>query len=467
MAQRTNRVYWLIWIVSSLGAAAALGYTLFEGNDKTLFMPGELSPGHHQLADACNSCHREGLGGSEPLQQACVDCHGDVRVKPFDSHPRAKFTDPRNADRLEKIDALRCVSCHTEHRPEITRKDGVTQPRDLCFHCHAEIAKDRPSHAGMSFDSCTNAGCHNFHNNRALYTDFLVKHMDDPATRSPARVPEREFAAVLDEILDYPRDDYPVQPLSAVDSDAPPDHAVDPTITTEWAQTAHARAGVNCTACHQPADTGPEGRTWQDRPGVDACARCHGPEAERFGKGKHGMRLAAGLSPMQPASARLPMQARAAHEALTCNSCHTGHSFDVRQAAVEACLGCHADRHSLAYKGTRHHELWLAEQTGAAEPGSGVSCATCHMPRIDYDVSDWMTRKLVDHNQSANLSPNSKMIRPACLHCHGLGFSIDALAEPSLIDSNFATRPVGHVESIDLARADQQRYLREKSEANR
>jgi hypothetical protein len=83
------------------------------------------------------------------------------------------------------------------------------------------------------------------------------------------------------------------------------------------------------------------------------------------------------------------------------------------------------------------------------------------MPRIDFDVNDWMSRKMVDHNQSANLSPNSKMLRSACLHCHGLGFSINALADRQLIDKNFNGAPGVHVESIDLALKDQERYLQE------
>lgn len=444
---------------------AALGYTLFEGDDKSLFMPGPLSPGHHQLVDSCVSCHSDGFGGGEVLQQACVDCHGDVRVKPFDSHPRAKFTDPRNADRLQDIDALHCVTCHKEHRPEITRVNGLTQPRDVCFHCHEEIGEERPSHLGMAFDSCTNAGCHNFHNNRALYTDFLVKHMDDPATLAKARVPQREFAQVLDEILSYPRDRYPVQPLTLDDMDAPQGMTVDPLIRDEWLQTAHAGSGVNCSACHQlPTGTGQAG-AWQDKPDTAACASCHDIEVARFGKGKHGMRLAAGLPAMRPADALLPMHETAAHRELNCNSCHSGHRFDAVYASVQACLECHNDEHSLAYKGTAHHELWLAENSGGGKPGSGVSCATCHMPRIDVDVNDWMSRKVVEHNQSATLSPNSKMIRPACLHCHGLGFAIDALADRALIDRNFDSAPRVEVESIALARADQERYLREKAAA--
>jgi formate-dependent nitrite reductase cytochrome c552 subunit len=199
---------------------------------------------------------------------------------------------------------------------------------------------------------------------------------------------------------------------------------------------------------------------------MQACASCHAVEVERFGDGKHGMRLALGLSPMQPVDARLPMKQDAAHRDLTCNSCHGAHRYDTQSAAVEACLQCHDDRHSIAYEGTAHHDLWRAEQSGELAPGSGVSCATCHMPRIDVDVSDWMSRKVVEHNQSATLSPNSKMIRPACLHCHGLGFAIDALADEGLIERNFDAHPTVTVDSVALARADQARYLREREAAS-
>jgi hypothetical protein len=175
------------------------------------------------------------------------------------------------------------------------------------------------------------------------------------------------------------------------------------------------------------------------------------------------MRLAAGLPPMTPAEARLPMHADVAHEELTCNTCHSPHRYDVVHAAVEACLECHDDTHSRAYTGSPHHRLWQQEQRGELPPGSGVSCAGCHMPRISFDVNDWVSRIMIDHNQSADLSPNSKMIRPACLHCHGLAFSIDALADPDQIERNFRGTPGIHVDSMEMAERDLQRALAEKA----
>lgn len=455
---------WIVWIVLTMITAVWLGYIMLsETADKTIFMPGELSPGHHQLVDACDACHADAFGGGEILQQSCVDCHGKDRVKPFDSHPAKKFKDPRNAELLANIDALKCITCHTEHRPEITEKDGLTQPEDFCVHCHEKIAEDRPSHEGMTFDSCKDSGCHNYHNNRALYTNFLIKHLDEPPTLKEVVLPVKEYLGVIDEIADYPRDKYPLVELEEKDIDAVEVADANPDIKKDWLETSHSKSGVNCSACHiSMLESAQE--YWDDHPEHTACAACHSVEVERFTVGKHGMRLKQGLSAMTPQRARLPMKEAAAHEMLTCNSCHSGHRFDVVSAAVESCLGCHDDEHSLAYKQSQHYILWQKEVNGEADAGSGVSCASCHMPRVDYDVSEWLSRTIVDHNQSANLSPNTKMLRSSCLHCHGLEFTLDVMTDENLIDNNFRGKPVNHITTMELADKENRRRLEEASE---
>jgi hypothetical protein len=74
------------------------------------------------------------------------------------------------------------------------------------------------------------------------------------------------------------------------------------------------------------------------------------------------------------------------------------------------------------------------------------------MPRteLSYDYGAYV-HVLVDHNQSDNLRPNDKMLRSVCLDCHGLGFSINALADRAAIDNNFDGGPAVHVDSIDFA----------------
>jgi hypothetical protein len=117
---------------------------------RAFLLPGRTTSGHYQIELACESCHTSSFTDKDEMQQACTGCHGAELKEANDTHPLSKFTDPRNADRLEKLDATLCVTCHVEHRPRITHAMGVTLPKDLCFHCHAEIAADRPSHAGMA-----------------------------------------------------------------------------------------------------------------------------------------------------------------------------------------------------------------------------------------------------------------------------------------------------------------------------
>lgn len=403
-----------------------------KDEDATVFLPGPTSHGHYQIEMKCAACH-EPWGGVR--EQSCVDCHGAALKAGNDSHPASKFTDPRNADRLLTIAADKCVTCHVEHRPDATLAMGVTQPQDFCGHCHVEVARERPSHKGMSFTTCSSVGCHNYHDNTALYEDFMAKHASDPATLLKALLPEltaKEPAAQSGK----PQPDR--RTASTADGGR---------ITAAWAASAHAAAAVNCTACHAA-----NGSPWQDKPAQDSCTECHKEENAGFREGLHGMRLTQGLPPMRPELARLPMKPEAAHGTLTCISCHGPHEADTRRAAVESCLQCHNDGHSLAYQGSSHHRLWQAELAGAAPAGSGVSCASCHMPREEHGAPGTATVS-VQHNQSLNLRPVEKMARGVCIRCHGLGFALDSLADPALGRSNFDGPPRHHIESIEMVQS--------------
>lgn len=437
---------WWCWGLMTLGGALWLTYTLSAGKDKTVFLPGATSAGHQQIELACEACHSEPFGGIEALQEACVRCHGEELKAAKDSHPKSKFTDPRNADRVAKLDARYCVTCHVEHKPEITLAMGLTQPGDYCFKCHQDIAKDRPSHARLAFDTCASGGCHNYHDNRALYEDFLIKHQGEPETKRSYQVRPRDFSQFYQLLAKHP-----VKPLTAKEQDAAPTLRADPRIVHDWVMTAHAKAGVNCSHCHRLENAKTPSTGWLENPGPKVCATCHGPEVEGFLAGKHGMRLAQNLPPMTVAEASLPMQEKARHKKLDCTACHAAHGFDTQRAAVEGCLACHADEHSLAYKASPHFKLWRRQVAGQAPPGSGVSCATCHLPREPHK-QEGAVRTLVQHNQNLNLRPNEKMLRSVCMNCHGLAFSIDALADSKLIERNFQGRPAAPIASIDMAK---------------
>ena len=422
------------------GATAFLAMALTGNASRNVFLPGRTTPGHHQIQDRCESCHDE--GGTGVRQQACLSCHEEELTEADDSHPVAKFLDPRNASFLAVIDGRRCVSCHVEHRPSVTGSMGVSQPTGFCAPCHRDIATERPSHRGLPFSGCADAACHNYHDNRALGEAFLAEHLDEPALRNGGRVPaldrDSRFGALGS------------RPLTRRQQDAPEHVEPSEVVLTQWESTEHAAAGVNCTDCHGGARG--SDRAWVMRPSLESCRTCHAGQAAGFLHGRHGMRISAGLGPMRPELARLPMRADAHDRELGCTSCHRAHEFDRRRAAVEACLECHADRHSVAYLDSPHHDRWKLEETRASWEGSGASCATCHMPRV-RKVDTERPGVMVDHDQNASLRPVETMVRPVCQACHSVAYSLAALADRELVQLNFRGEPAAPAAAIEMVRA--------------
>lgn len=489
---------WILWIGLSLVGTAAVAAWMLVGGDRRPLLIGETTGVHHQFEIACETCHAAEPFSTEKkilkkLNKTCLNCHKEELKISNDSHPYKKFKSPRMADYWAKIDARYCTSCHIEHRPEITRVGAVTLPMDYCVACHSEgeqdVRKNRPSHADLEFDSCATAGCHNFHDNRALYEDFLVKHAGQPwlKTGPTGETPVHKLAATL---RAEPAGDALATEmaswLQAGQAVAPAAYLTEAAVA-DWAGSGHAKAGVNCAGCHAPTEKEDASlaaikAAWVKEPEQAVCASCHRNENKTFRIGRHGMRghpkiakprklskrlKAIGLKgaeerlpeamrawledpapskTMTVAEARIPMHAAAHGAEVTCASCHSEHKVDRVFAAVEACASCHADEHTAAYFDSRHHELWLAEISGAAPPGSGVACADCHMPKMETGSTVF-----TNHNQNDVLRPNEKMIRPVCMDCHSLEFAIDALADPDLVARNFKGRPTEQVPSMDWA----------------
>ncbi|WP_461482507.1 cytochrome c3 family protein [Porticoccus sp.] len=426
---------WFSWIILSLGLAGYYGYSFFQSENKQNLLIGETSYGHYQIELACDACHSDAFGGQESIQKACVGCHGEELEAAHDSHPKKKFTDPRNANLLAVLDARYCVSCHTEHQQEQTHPMGLTLPKDYCFHCHQDIGEDRESHQNLAFDSCASAGCHNYHDNRALYEDFLLENHQGAWVNALAKLSPPDAAARL----------APAQ-IPAQQPEFPQQVSQHPDIHGEWSASSHAGAGVSCGGCHADAAT----QAWVEKPGIEQCQTCHGNEAESYQAGKHGMRLAQSLPAISPLESHLPFKAQSLSLHQGCNSCHSAHSTDTQFAATQACLGCHNDQHSLAFEASPHGKLLSQAIAGALPAEQAVTCATCHMPR-EEKVQLGQKVIQVNHNQNDNLRPNEKMIRPVCMQCHSLGFAIDALADPALIDNNFNGKPSQHIPAIDWA----------------
>lgn len=445
MSFSINKKYWIwiTWATASLLLFGYLGYRML-GDDKTVYVTGIATDGHHQIEQKCELCHTKPFGGGEVIQDACVNCHGDELKHIDDSHPKSKFVDPRNAALVSILDARYCSSCHVEHQQPRTRAMGVTLPDDFCYRCHQDIGNDRASHKDLPFNGCASAGCHNYHDNRSLYEDFLVKQGRQPDLLANPQLPQRNLAEFF-----YRKHGENARPLSINDIDAAGESYTNPVILGQWATSAHAGGGVNCSVCHQPGKS-----SWSEKPGTAQCQSCHQQESKGFSSGKHGMRDAAGLGPMSPALARIPMHKDARDKSLDCNSCHNPHSVDLVPARVDSCLQCHNDEHSVAYNSSPHAQVPKGKgklnSINQRQASQQVTCASCHMPRLNVN-DEGIDRIMVQHNQNDNLRPNEKMARQICLQCHGMQFTLDSLADKDLIKRNFTGRAKTRIPSIDWA----------------
>ncbi len=225
------------------------------------------------------------------------------------------------------------------------------------------------------------------------------------------------------------------------------DQAVVDETTQLWQGSAHALNDVNCSSCHQDDAT----KAFVAHPDQESCRSCHEQAVDTFLLGKHGIRLREGETPLTPALARLPMKAEAHDMQMTCATCHDAHSVNTVQAAVDSCLTCHNDSHSLNYENSRHAELFAADLTLPRPSGSSVSCATCHLPRHELKKGD-SSITLVNHNNTYTLLPRDRMVKEVCMNCHGVEYSYNSIFDDALVEANFDQPPSLSLETFDMVR---------------
>ena len=80
MFARFNKWYWGLCL--SIAVAAFFAERM-AGKNQGVFLPGQMSLGHHQIEMDCEACHTPFLGVT---QKACLDCHGDELQDTADSH---------------------------------------------------------------------------------------------------------------------------------------------------------------------------------------------------------------------------------------------------------------------------------------------------------------------------------------------------------------------------------------------
>lgn len=216
-----------------------------------------------------------------------------------------------------------------------------------------------------------------------------------------------------------------------------------------WQVSAHALAEVNCSSCHQD----PQTKTLVVKPTYESCRSCHAQAVETFLLGKHGIRLWEGQTALTPAHARLPMKASARDKVMNCNTCHNVHSVNTFEAAVDSCLTCHNDNHSLNYFNSQHGQMWLKSLRLPRPEKSSVSCATCHLPRQEFQHPDGQLFVGVNHNNTFNLKPRDRMVKDVCMNCHGLEFAYNSIFDDELVEANFDRPPPQELKTIQMMHA--------------
>lgn len=224
-------------------------------------------------------------------------------------------------------------------------------------------------------------------------------------------------------------------------------------INQQWATSAHALNDVNCASCHQDSET----KAFVANPTHESCRSCHDNPVETFLLGKHGIRLLEEMTPLTPAMARLPMKHDAFDKQMNCNACHDVHTVNTMQAAVDSCLTCHNDNHSLNYKNSKHAEAVFSNRELPRPGDQMVTCATCHLPRSAQEKVDGTTVVKVNHNNTYNLKPQDRMVGDVCMNCHGLEYSYNSIFDDDLVEANFDRPPTLLLETFDLMEAAEQR----------
>jgi len=251
-------------------------------------------------------------------------------------------------------------------------------------------------------------------------------------------------------------------------------------VVHEYEMSAHARKGVNCLDCHQPAP----GQEKMDHHGfviakhltAGNCRSCHEQEYDEFLRSRHAAPAWAavhgeqGLTPeevsfsetYQPGATRRPANILAAHEGVTpiaggcdqchsvgkpnddgtigtCTACHSRHTSSVELARLPSTCGqCHMgpDHSQMEIYDESKHGIMFAAQRNLlnlkAPPRLLTTrdmwiptCATCHMSglnglKVTHDPSDRLSWFLAAEisTKRPNYARAQAAMRQVCEQCH-------------------------------------------------
>ncbi len=183
---------------------------------------------------------------------------------------------------------------------------------------------------------------------------------------------------------------------------------ITPGIVVDWQLSKHSANDVGCEACHGNRHNSMTDPANAEFAGPEVCAKCHGPQVEQFGKGKHA--LAWGAMKAMPTLHWQPMAqveglkgCGACHRVglktegevkdlvekgsgfgvSSCDVCHTRHVFSVDEArSPQACRTCHMGLDHPQwemYSSAKHGVRFLLKQSRMLpEDAAAPTCQSCH-----------------------------------------------------------------------------------------
>jgi nitrate/TMAO reductase-like tetraheme cytochrome c subunit len=190
-----------------------------------------------------------------------------------------------------------------------------------------------------------------------------------------------------------------------------------PGIVSDWRLSRHAEVSVGCEECHGTAHGAADDAARAKLPTPATCARCHPAQMKQYEGSKHALAWAAmmamptfhyqppvftdglegcggchaiGLKEAADEKAVARVSGRP-YGAGACASCHTRHTFSVKEAREpQACKSCHMgfdhaqwEMYDASKHGVRHE---LVQLGALPRDASAPTCQTCHMQGGDHGV---------------------------------------------------------------------------------
>ncbi len=204
-----------------------------------------------------------------------------------------------------------------------------------------------------------------------------------------------------------------------------------------WVNSKHAPKGIDCITCHKNHETA---KARKSAVVPEVCGRCHTEKYNQFKKGRHAVSW--DRMEEHPQYQALPEPLRKAfcercHDIQNkCNSCHTSHAFNPKEAQEpEACKKCHtglAGPHDEMYASSLHGTIYATNKNTARAP----TCVSCHMHKGTHNVAFGIVYDAWGNAVSMDGKPLSEeeqeetrkeMIKGVCFQCHIKSLTLERL----------------------------------------